>query len=226
MPLFPMAGLLIAVGLLVGLIGLVGGGGSGGTQTPTTLNSLARAFLTLPPRTTISPLERALRALPPPTVLTPLERELQALPRSTTPSPTTPPPTTPPRTTPPRTTPATSVSSPARSFATGTTRPRRGRLPAHRRAVIVPTTALPLTTMTTSVGQADQAWFLAYGSVFNVLQTEIEKLDRALGAISPTLYPTVHPYWQELAVDAGLRRSCPPSPTPRPSPSGRRRWPP
>jgi hypothetical protein len=66
--------------------------------------------------------------------------------------------------------------------------------------------------MTTSVGQADQAWYLAYGSVFNLLQTVIEKLDRALGGTSPTLYPTVHPYWQELGVDVGYATSLPPIP--------------
>jgi hypothetical protein len=207
LPLFPVAGLLIAVGLLVGLIGLVGGGGSGGTASPTTLNSLSREFLTLPPATTISPLERALRALPPTTVLTPLERELQALPRTTTPAPTTPPPTNP-----RPTTPVTTGTNPARSLATGTTQsPARPPSPPPT-SIVVPTTALPLTTMTTSVGQADQTWYLEYGSVFNVLQTEVEKLDRALGATSPTLYSTVHPYWQELGVDVGYAQSLPPIP--------------
>jgi hypothetical protein len=48
--------------------------------------------------------------------------------------------------------------------------------------------------------------------VFNILQTAIEKLDRALGGTSPTLYPTVHPYWQELGVDVGYASSLPPIP--------------
>jgi hypothetical protein len=66
--------------------------------------------------------------------------------------------------------------------------------------------------MTTTVGQADQAWYLAYGPVFNTLQTQIEKLDRALRGTSATLYSTLHPYWQELSVDVGYARTMPPIP--------------
>ena len=51
-------------------------------------------------------------------------------------------------------------------------------------ATIVPATTLPLTTLITTVGQADEGWYLAYGSVFNTLQTDIEKLDRAVASTS------------------------------------------
>jgi hypothetical protein len=205
-PLVPIAGLLIAVGLVVGVIGFFSGGGN---KSATTLSPLAREFLTLPPTTTMSPLERALRALPPTTVLTPLERELQALPRSTTPPPTSSPP--PASSTPATTSPRSASASPG-NFATRATlapAPRPSSVPT---PVIVPTTALPLTTLTTSVGQADQGWYLAYGAVFNTLQTAIEKLDRALGGTSTALYPTVHPYWQELSLDVGYARTIPPLP--------------
>ncbi|HVA02879.1 MAG TPA: hypothetical protein VMU64_03950 [Acidimicrobiales bacterium] len=77
---------------------------------------------------------------------------------------------------------------------------------------IVATTTLPLTTMTTSVGDADQQWYLTYGSVFNTLQTDIEQLDRAVGSTPPSSYMDVRPYWQELSLDANYAGSLPPIP--------------
>ena len=66
--------------------------------------------------------------------------------------------------------------------------------------------------MTTSVGEADQQWYLAYGSVFNTLQTDIEKLDRAVASTPPSSYVDVRPYWQELSVDANYAIALPPIP--------------
>jgi hypothetical protein len=62
------------------------------------------------------------------------------------------------------------------------------------------------------VGEADKGWYLAYGSVFNLLQTDLEKLNRALDFTSQNLYSDVHPYWQELYTDANYAISMPPIP--------------
>jgi hypothetical protein len=44
------------------------------------------------------------------------------------------------------------------------------------------------------------------------LQTDIEKLDRAFGATSQSLYSTVHPYWQGLLDDTRYAMTIPPIP--------------
>jgi hypothetical protein len=196
-PTLAIAALLIGAGVIVGILGLTGVGDNKSATTATTLNPLVQAFLHLPPTTVaVGP---AQPASPTTTGLNAIERELQAIPRSTTTMPTKPPATSPP-TTRPRTPSTTVKINPA-------TRPAPAASPA-----IVPTTTLPLTTMTTSVGQADQGWYLAYGSVFNTLQTDIEKLNRALDSTSQASYATVHPYWQELFSDAGYAISLPPIP--------------
>jgi hypothetical protein len=196
-PMVTIAALLIGVGVIVGILGLTGVGNNKSATPTTTLNPLVQAFLHLPPPTTqVAPTQPA---SPPTTALNAIERELQAIPRSTTTVPTTPPATSP-STTKPRT--------PSTTFKiNAATRPAPAATP-----VVVPTTTLPLTTMTTSVGQADQGWYLAYGSVFNTLQTDIEKLNRSLDSTSQASYATVHPYWQELFVDTGYAISLPPIP--------------
>ena len=198
---------LIAAGVVVGILGIVGVGRGGGGPT-TTLNPLARVFLNLPRGTTTteSQIERALRGLPPTTTESPIERALQALPRSTTPAPKTPIATTP---VPTR---APSIAA-ARSAATHVTQPSLRPTPTAPPPIVAATT-LPLTTVTTSVGEGDQIWYLANGTVFNTLQTDIEKIDGALASISESSYSTVDPYWQELFADAGLALRLPPIPDP------------
>ncbi len=191
-PMVALATLLIAAGLSVGVVGITRIGGSGGgAATTTTVSPLVSAFRHLPPLTTLIPPAA-------PTTTGAPASALQALPPSTAPPVTTPPTTRPP-----------SISTTSRPPAPRVTQP-----PKHAPAVssIVATTTLPLTTMTTSVGQADQAWYLAYGSAFNTLQTDIEKLDRALASTAPSLYADIHPYWQELSVDANYALSLPPIP--------------
>ena len=192
-PMVALAALLIAAGLSVGVVGITRIGGSGSAETTTTQSPLVSAFRHLPPLTTLIP------PAAPTTTGTP-QSALAALPPSTAPAATTAPTTRPP-----------GISTTSRPPAPRVTQP-----PKHAPAVssIVATTTLPLTTMTTSVGQADQAWYLAYGSAFNTLQTDIEKLDRALASTAPSLYAEIHPYWQELAVDANYAMSLPPIPDP------------
>jgi len=206
-PWLAAAASLIAAGVVVGFLGIAGVGSGGGAPT-TTLNPLARVFLNLlrGTTTTESPIQRALRALPPTTTESPIERALQALPRSTTTAPDTSIATT------PVSTRAPSIAA-ARSPATHVTQPSLHPTPTAPRPIIAATT-LPLTTITTSVGEADQTWYLANGTVFNTLQTDIEKIDRALASISESSYSTVDPYWQELFTDAGLALRLPPIPDP------------
>lgn len=193
-PMYALAALLIGAGVVVGVLGIrqVGGGGA---ETTTTVNPLVHAFRhNLPPLTTVIPPQRE----PAPatsTTLSPLEIALAALPRTTTPPPTTPP--------------ATATTS--RSVASRVTQPAKRPAPVVAPS-IVPTTTLPLTTLATTVGQADLGWYMAYGSVFNTLQTDIEKLDRSLASTSEDLYVDVHPYWQELYLDANYAGSLPPIP--------------
>jgi hypothetical protein len=191
-----LAALLIAAGVGVGILGIRGVGGSESAETTTTLNPLVQIFLHLPPLTTIIPPQHEPQALPT-TTLNPIERALAALPRTTTP----------PATTSPTTRPASSVTTSAPSRVTQP--PKR---PAPAPSSIVPTTTLPLTTLATTVGQADLSWYVAYGSVFNTLQTDIEKLDRALASTSTGLYVDVDPYWQELSIDATYAGSVAPIP--------------
>ena len=194
-PMLALAALLIAAGAVVGILGISGAGGSGDVTT-TTQNPLVRTFLHLPKATIpLIPPQQNAQALPTTTDLAPLEQALRALPRTTTPPAA--PATTPRVTTPPKTA-ASAVTQP----------PKRAPVASS----IVPATTLPLTTMTTSVGQADEAWYVAYGSTFNLVQTDIEKLDRALGSSSPSVYTDVHPYWQELRTDAVYASSMPPIP--------------
>jgi hypothetical protein len=192
-----VAALLIAAGAVVGILGIAGAGGSGSVTT-TTQNPLVRTFLHLPKATIpLIPPQQNAQALPTTTTdLAPLEQALRALPRSTTPpaAPASAPRVT---TTPPKTS-ASAVTQPPKRAPVAST--------------IVPATTLPLTTMTTSVGQADEAWYVTYGSAFNLVQTDIEKLDRALGSSSPSVYTDVHPYWQELHTDAVYAGSMPPIP--------------
>jgi len=192
-----VASLLIAAGVAVGVFAIVRVGGSGGAVTTTTVNPLVSMFRHLPPLTTIIPPQRQPEAAST-TTAGPLQSALAALPPSTVP-PTTAPPTTKPRTT----------STTSRAAASTATQPAK-----HPPAVssIVATTTLPLTTMTTSVGDADQQWYLTYGSVFNTLQTDIEQLDRAVGSTPPSSYMDVRPYWQELSLDANYAGSLPPIP--------------
>ena len=193
-PMVALATLLIAAGVSVGVVGIMRVGGTGSAVTTTTESPLVSAFRHLPPLTTLIPPQPQSAAVA--TTTGPPESAPQALPPSTAP-PVTPPPTTKPR--------SSSTLPPA---------PRVTQPPKRAPAVssIVATTTLPLTTMTTSVGQADQAWYLAYGSICNTLQTDIEKLDRALASTAPSLYSEVHPYWQELSVDATYAKSLPPIP--------------
>ncbi len=196
-PWLGLAAMLIAAGVILGSIGIVVTGGNGNTVTTTTLNPLVRTLLHLPPATTPS----TLQAQPPTSTLTSIEQALAALPKSTTPASTT------------TQVPVIATTAPRRKSTTSgpvTTRvtqaPARVAAPAR---TIVPTTVLPLTTMTTSVGQADAAWYVAYGSVFNILQIDLAKLNRALEATSQDLYSSVHPYWQELYADANYAISVP-----------------
>ncbi len=200
-PMLGLAALLIGAGVVAGILGIAGVGAGGNAVTTTTENPLVRIFLHLPPATTQLIPPHELQAAPPTTNLTSLEQALRALPRTTTP-PVTPPPTA----TPPR------ESSPTpKAAASRVTQPPRQPAPVVASSIVA-TTTLPLTTLTTSVGDADQGWLVAYGSAFNTVQTDIEKLDRALGSSGPSLYANVHPYWQELHVDAGYALSLPPIP--------------
>ncbi len=199
-PMLALAALLIAGGVVVGYLGLGGAGGSGSTTT-TTENPIVRVLPELPRATTpLIPPQQSTPASPTTAALTPLEQALAALPKSTTPAATA------------AATAKSAGSSPVvTSAAVRTTQPPKRAAPTPTSSV-VPATTLPLTTMTTSVSQADRAWVLAYGSVFNTLQSDVEKLDRALQSTSPDLYPDVHPYWQELYVDANYAASLPPIP--------------
>ncbi len=203
-PWFTAAASLIAAGVVVGLLGIAGVGRGGSAQTTTTLNPLARVLLNLPRGTTVKPAEHALEQQPTTTTESPIERALQSLPKSTTTVPTIPAPTTPLLTTTPSSTGprplATHVTQPAPHPGSTTPRP------------IVAATTLPLTTTTTSVGEADRAWYLAHGTIFNTLQTDIEKLDRTLASTSQSSYATVIPYWKELFDDAGQAETLPPIP--------------
>jgi len=198
-----VAAVLIGAGVIVAILGLtgVGQGERSAATTTTTMNPLVRILLHLPPVVITIPPQRAAPAPPTSTNLIPIERALEALPRSTTAVTTAP-------------TASSTVSriSPTttRSAAAGVTQPKR-TAPSPT-VSLVPTTALPLTTTTTSVGEADATWYLAYGSVFNTLQTDIEKLARALESTSPDPYPSVHPYWQELNIDANYALLLPPIP--------------
>jgi hypothetical protein len=197
-PMVALAALLILAGVVVGVLGISGVGGNGSAETTTTQSPLVSMLRHLPPLTTVIPPQRQTEAVPTTTTPGPLESALQALPPSTSP----------PATTPPTTKPRTTTTTP-RAAAPVVTQPAK-----HGPAVssIVATTTLPLTTMTTSVGDADQQWYLAYGSVFNILQTDIEKLDRALASTAPSSYVDIHPYWQELSIDANYAISLPPIP--------------
>jgi hypothetical protein len=191
-----LAALLIGAGIVVGVVGITHVTSSGEAVTTTTVSPLVQIFRHgLPPITTIIPPQQELQPSPTTTNLGPIERALAALPHTTTPVATTPP------TTRPRGTTANAVVP-------------RVTQPAERPVAspVVPTTTLPLTAMTTTVGQADLGWYLAYGSAFNLLQTDVEKLDRALASTAEGLYVEVHPYWQELLLDADYVGSLPPIP--------------
>jgi len=193
-PMLALAALLITAGVVVGIVGIATVGGRPSVETTTTLNPLVQTLLHLPPLTTVIPPQRELQA-PPTTTLSSIERALAALPRTTTP---------------PATTSPTTHPTVATTVAPRVTQPPKRSTPVT--AAIVPATTLPLTTLATTVGQADLGWYLAYGSVFNTLQTDIEKLDRALASTSTSLYADVDPYWQELSIDANYARTVPPVP--------------
>ncbi len=195
---------LIAAGVVVGLLGVAGVGRSGGSSTTSTLKPPGHVVLNLPPSTTESPIERALRAQPTTTTESPIERALQALPRSTTTEPTTSAATVPVQTKTPSTSAAVASRPPSSQVSNPSTHP-----PTTEATSIAAATTLPLTTATTSVGQADEAWYLSYGTVFNTLQTDIEKLNRALASTSPNSYSTLIPYWKELFTDAGQAMTLP-----------------
>ena len=202
-----LAVVLMAVGLLMGLLSIAGvGGRSQSAHTPTTSSPPVRKPLQLPPQTTVSPFERANQALPPPTTLSPFERALQAIPLATMPAATMPAATT------PAVVSSRSTNVPSGNSATRVTQATRPPLAPKPTQPVVLATTIPPTTTTTSVGLADRAWYLAYGSVFNTLQTDIEKLDRALGATSQSLYSTVDPYWKGLLNDARNAMTIPPLP--------------
>ena len=193
-PMVALAALLIAAGVVVGFIGIKGVGGSGGAATTTTENPFLRALPNLP-RITAETAPTPTVALVPTTIdLAPIEEAILALPRTTTP-PTVPP------------------STRSRSGATTAPHPAPATTQPPKRVTatpaIVPGTTLPLTTMTTTVGQADRAWYASYGSVFNTLQSDVEKLDRSLASTDETFYPNVHPYWQDLLIDANYAASLP-----------------
>ncbi len=192
-PMLVLAALLITAGVVVGVVGIESVGGRPNAETTTTLSPLVQAFRHLPPLTTVIPPQR--EPAPPTTTLSSIERALAALPRTTTPPATTPP-TTRPRV--------------ATTVAPRVTQPPKRSTPVT--LAIVPATTLPLTTLATTVGQADLSWYLAYGSVFNTLQTDVEKLDRALASTSTGLYAEVVPYWQELSIDATYASTVPPVP--------------
>jgi hypothetical protein len=59
------------------------------------------------------------------------------------------------------------------------------------------------------VGQVDAAWLVAHVSVFNTLQTDIEKLDRVMASATPSVYTSLSPYWEELYVDANAATALP-----------------
>ncbi len=197
-PMVALASVLIAAGVVVGVLGITRVGGTGSAETTTTESPLVSMFRHLPPLTTVIPPQRQSEAVPTTTTPGPLDSALVALPPSTAPTAPTPP-----------TTKARTTATTSRAAVSTVTQPSK-----HGPAVssIVATTTLPLMTMTTSVGQADQQWYLAYGSVFNTLQTDIEKLDRALASTAPSSYVDIHPYWQELSIDANYALSLPPIP--------------
>jgi hypothetical protein len=63
---------------------------------------------------------------------------------------------------------------------------------------------------TVSSSDQVQAWYLAYGSGFNTLQTDLTALNNAF-LTTPVYYyhPLVDPYWQQLATDAQHVMSLP-----------------
>ena len=83
-PMFALAALLIAAGLLAGIFGIAGAGGSGSVTT-TTENPLVQTFLHLP-KATIPLIPPQPSAPTTTTNLAPLEEALRALPRVTVPS--------------------------------------------------------------------------------------------------------------------------------------------
>jgi hypothetical protein len=191
-----LASLLIVIGIVAGVVGITHVTSSGEAATTTTVSPLVQIFRHgLPPATTLIPPQREAQASPTTTNLGPIERALAALPRTTTPMATTPPTTRPVGTTP-------------KVVAPRVTQPAKRPVASP----VVPATTLPLTAMTTTVGQADLGWYLAYGSAFNTLQTDVEKLDRALASTGQGLYAEVEPYWQELLLDANYAGSLPPIP--------------
>ena len=194
-PMVALAALLIAAGVVVGIIGINGVGGSGGaaTTTTTTENPFLKALPDLPRITAETAPTPTLGAVPTTIDLAPIEQEILALPRTTTAAAAP-------------STKARSSAPTAAHSAPPTTRPPK-RVTAT--PAVVPGTTLPLTTMTTTVGQADAAWYASYGSVFNTLQSDVEKLDRSLASTDETYYPNVHPYWQDLLIDANYAASLP-----------------
>jgi phosphatidylinositol-3-phosphatase len=77
--------ILIAVGLLLGVMGITGGGKEKqSAQGATTRNSVERVLRAQPPAQTLTSLERALKAIPGNTTLNRLEQALEALPPATT----------------------------------------------------------------------------------------------------------------------------------------------
>lgn len=200
---------LIAAGVVVGLLGVAGVGRSGVSPTTSTPKPPGHVVLNLPPSTTESPIEHALRAQPTTTTESPIERALQALPRSTTTQPTAPVTTAPVTTAPAQTkAPSTSAASAARPPGAQATPPSTHPVPTSSQP-IAPATTLPPVTTTTSVGQADQAWYLSYGTVFTTLQTDIEKLNQALNSTAPSSYSTLIPSWKQLFTDAGHAMTLP-----------------
>ena len=193
-PKFLVAALLIVLSLVVGILGIAHLGGAKIAATTTTESPIARFAQHIPSTTTALAPQGQPQAPPTTTNLLPIEQALAALPRTTTPS-------------------AAAAASPApsttqKALATHVTAPPKK---APTPATSAPTT-VAATTSTTSVGQADQGWYLAYGTVFNTVQTDIEKLDRAFASTDPTLYANLDPYWQELYVDANYAGSLPPIP--------------
>ncbi len=188
-PMVALAALLIAAGVVVGFIGIKGVGGSGGEPTTTTENPFLRALPYLPRPTTATAPFPTLGQVPTTIDLAPIEQEILALPKTTTA---------------PSTKARSSATTAAHSTPTTQAPKRVTSTPA-----IVPGTTLPVTTMTTTVGQADQAWYAAYGAAFNTLQSDVEKLDRSLASTDQTYYPNVHPYWQDLLIDANYAASLP-----------------
>lgn len=199
-PWVVMATVLIGIGVIVGLFG-IHGGGSKNAETTTTVNPLAGADpYQPPPSTTVTPPQPELQTSPT-TDLSSIEQALLGLPRSTTPPPATA----------ATTSPTTAQTSPSATSQTTTrvTQPAKGSAPTTSPAA--PTT-LPPSPTTTSVSLADEQWYMGYGSAFNTLQTDVAKITRALASSTPSLYVTLHPYWQELSVDANAAMKMPPIP--------------